>query len=258
MFTAFERLVAMRYLRARRQEGFISVIAIFSLLGIMLGVATLIIVMSVMNGFRHELLGRILGLNGHMTLYSNAGAMTDYDEVAGQIRNLPGVVLVTPIAEGQVMASANNVASGTVVRGIKPEDLRQRPTIAGNIKQGSLENFTGVDAIAIGSRMAQRMRLKVGDEITLISPQTTATLVGSVPRIKIYDIVAIFEVGMYEYDNAFAFMPLEAAQLYFKLPNAASNLEIMVDNPENVPEIHYDIATLVGPGYRLVDWQQAN
>ncbi|GIK96090.1 MAG: LolC/E family lipoprotein releasing system, protein [Alphaproteobacteria bacterium] len=258
MFTAFERLVAMRYLRARRQEGFISVIAWFALLGIALGVATLIIVMSVMNGFRQELLTRILGLNGHMTLYSNAGAMTDYDAVADSLRDLPGIVLVTPIAEGQVMASANNVASGAVVRGIKPEDLRKRPTIAGNINRGSLDDFHGPDVIAIGQRMADRMRLGIGDEITLISPQTTSTLIGSVPRIKAYDVVAIFEVGMYEYDNSFAFLPLEAAQVYFKLPGAASSLEIMVDDPERVPALRYDITNRVGPDYRVVDWQQAN
>jgi lipoprotein-releasing system permease protein len=156
------------------------------------------------------------------------------------------------------MATAHSVSSGTVVRGLRLEDLRQRPLIAGNIREGSLDNFTGVDAIAIGSRMAQRMRLKVGDEITLISPQTTATLVGSVPRIKIYDIVAIFEVGMYEYDNSFAFMPLEAAQLYFKLPGAASSIEIMVDNPDNVPTLQQDVSSKVGPDYRIVDWQKAN
>jgi lipoprotein-releasing system permease protein len=258
MFTAFERLVAMRYLRARRQEGYISFFAIITVTGIALGVAALIIVMSVMNGFRAELMGRILGLNGHMTLYSNSGAMSDFDAVAARIREVPGVLLATPIAEGQVMATAHSVSSGTVVRGLRLKDLRQRPLIAGNIKQGSLDDFTGVDAIAIGSRMAQRMRLKVGDEITLISPQTTATLVGSVPRIKIYDIVAIFEVGMYEYDNAFAFMPLEAAQLYFKLPGAASSIEIMVDNPDNVPRLQQDVSSKVGPDYRIVDWQKAN
>jgi lipoprotein-releasing system permease protein len=258
MFTAFERLVAMRYLGARRQEGYISFFAVITVTGIALGVAALIIVMSVMNGFRAELMGRILGLNGHMTLYSNSGAMSDFDAVAARIREVPGVLLATPIAEGQVMATAHNVSSGTVVRGLRLEDLRQRPLIAGNIREGSLDNFTGVDAIAIGSRMAQRMRLKVGDEITLISPQTTATLVGSVPRIKIYDIVAIFEVGMYEYDNSFAFMPLEAAQLYFKLPGAASSIEIMVDNPDNVPTLQQDVSSKVGPDYRIVDWQKAN
>jgi lipoprotein-releasing system permease protein len=258
MFTAFERLVAMRYLGARRQEGYISFFAVITVTGIALGVAALIIVMSVMNGFRAELMGRILGLNGHMTLYSNSGAMSDFDAVAARIREVPGVLLATPIAEGQVMATAHSVSSGTVVRGLRLEDLRQRPLIAGNIREGSLDNFTGVDAIAIGSRMAQRMRLKVGDEITLISPQTTATLVGSVPRIKIYDIVAIFEVGMYEYDNSFAFMPLEAAQLYFKLPGAASSIEIMVDNPDNVPTLQQDVSSKVGPDYRIVDWQKAN
>lgn len=258
MFSAFERLVAIRYLRARRQEGFISVIAWFALIGIALGVATLIIVMSVMNGFRQELLARILGLNGHMTLYSNTGSMTDYDAVAESLRDLPGIVLVTPIAEGQVMATANNVASGAVIRGIKPEDLRRRPTIAGNIQQGSLDDFHGQDAIAIGQRMADRMRLRVGDEITLISPQTTTTLIGSVPRIKSYTIVATFEVGMYEYDNSFAFLPLEAAQVYFKLPNAASSLEIMIDDPDRVRQLSDDVINRVGPGYRVVDWQRAN
>jgi lipoprotein-releasing system permease protein len=249
MFSAFERLVAIRYLRARRQEGFISVIAWFALIGIGLGVATLIIVMSVMNGFRQELMGRILGLNGHMTLYADAGPMTDYDGIARRIREIPGVVLVTPIADGQVMASANNVASGTVVRGLRRDDLLQRTTISGNIKQGSLDRFEGTDVIAIGTRMAQRMRLGVGDEITLISPQTTSTLIGSVPRIKSYEIVALFEVGMYEYDNSFAFMPLEAAQLYFKLPNAASNIEIMVDNPDNVRRLSNEIINRLGIGF---------
>lgn len=258
MFSAFERLVAMRYLRARRQEGFISFFAVITVIGIALGVAALIIVMSVMNGFRAELMGRILGLNGHMTLYANSGPMPDYDAVARRVREVPGVVLATPIVEGQVMATAHNVSSGAVVRGVKLDDLRQRTLIAGNIRQGSLDDFVGVDAIAIGIRMAERMRLGIGDEITLISPQTTTTLIGSVPRIKAYRVAAVFEVGMYEYDNSFAFMPMEAAQLYFKLPSAASSIEIMVDDPDNVPALQYAISTKLGPGYRIVDWQEAN
>lgn len=258
MFSAFERLVAMRYLRARRQEGFISFFAVITVIGIALGVAALIIVMSVMNGFRAELMGRILGLNGHMTLYANSGPMPDYDAVARLVREVPGVVLATPIVEGQVMATAHNVSSGAVVRGVKLDDLRQRTLIAGNIRQGSLDDFVGVDAIAIGIRMAERMRLGIGDEITLISPQTTTTLIGSVPRIKAYRVAAVFEVGMYEYDNSFAFMPMEAAQLYFKLPSAASSIEIMVDDPDNVPALQYAISTKLGPGYRIVDWQEAN
>ncbi len=258
MFSAFERLVAMRYLRARRQEGFISVIAGFSLLGIALGVATLIIVMSVMNGFRHELLGRILGLNGHLSISAEGRSFTGFDEAAGTIRGLAGVVSVTPVVEGQAMATAGGAAVGAIVRGIRPDDLRARALIAGNVKAGSLDGFVAPDAVAIGTRMAQRMGIAVGGEITLISPQGTTTVLGTVPRMKTYDVVALFEVGMFEYDSSFVFMPLEAAQLYFRQPGAVSHLEVMVDDPDRSRSVARAIAERLGAGYRQLDWQQAN
>src|SRR5579863_4980649 len=170
IFGAFERMVAFRYLRARRQEGFVSVIAIFSLLGIALGVATLIIVMSVMNGFRAELVGRILGLNGHLAVYGETADLTDFDAAAAKVRAVPGVVSATPLVEGQVMAtSERGGAAGALVRGIRPDDIRARQLIAEHIVGGSLAGF-GDDAVAIGDRLARRLGVGIGGKVTLIAP----------------------------------------------------------------------------------------
>ena len=203
MFGAFERLMALRYLRARRQEGFISVIAGFSLLGIGLGVATLIIVMSVMNGFRAELMGRILGLNGHAAVYSTQGIIRDFDTVAVQVASVPGVFSVTPQVEGQAMLTANGVASGGIIRGVRPTDLKAKALIVDNIVAGTLDAYEGTDAVVLGSRLARRLRVVVGDRVTLIAPSTSITVMGSVPRMKAYTVVGLFEVGMFEHDNSF-------------------------------------------------------
>ncbi|WP_341916281.1 ABC transporter permease, partial [Ferrovibrio terrae] len=194
-FSRFEWMLALRYLRARRQEGFISVIAIFSFLGIMLGVATLIIVMSVMNGFRAELMGRILGLNGHLTIQSEAAPiLRDFEFVADTVGKMPGVVMANPIIEGQVMATADRGSSGVMVRGVRPEDLMKESAIAKGIREGSMRDFQGDDAAMIGHRLARKLGLRVGDQITLISPQTNATPFGSVPRLVRYRVAAIFDV----------------------------------------------------------------
>ena len=258
MFTRFEWLLAARYLRTRRRDGFISVIAWFSLLGILLGVATLIIVMSVMNGFRGELLGRILGLNGHATVQGIGGDLTDYDTIAEKLRTVAGVTVARPLAEGQVMATANGVASGAVVRGMRLADLKARPIIADNIKAGSLDDLAGGNAVLIGTRMAGKMGLQVGDNIQLISPQSTATAFGSVPRAKAYQIVGLFEVGMYEYDSSYIFMPLEAAQTYFRLGDAVSGVEIEVQNPDDVVDMRLALFRAIEGKGRVVDWQQLN
>ena len=257
VFNAFERMVAFRYLRARRQEGFVSVIAIFSLLGIALGVATLIIVMSVMNGFRADLLGRILGLNGHLGVYAAAGPLTDFDAAAAKVGTVPGVTAVTPLIEGQVMATSEVGAAGALVRGIRPEDLRRRPLVADHIVQGSLADFED-DGVAVGDRLARRLGLGVGGAITIISPQGTATAFGTMPRIKTYRVVALFDVGMYEYDNSFIFVPLEAAQLFFRVPDAVTSLEVFIADPDRVREDRRLIAAALGGHVRIVDWQQAN
>jgi lipoprotein-releasing system permease protein len=257
MFSQVERLIAGRYLRPRRQEGFVSVIAAFSFLGIMLGVGTLIVVLAVMSGFRAELLGRVLGFNGHITVQAGPGGIGDFDGLTERLRTVDGVVSVTPLVTGQVMATANRAASGALVRGIRPQDLMARSTLADNVVAGSLADLTK-DQIAIGSRMAYRMGVGIGDRLQLISPQGTPTALGTVPRMKAYEIGAIFEVGMFEYDNSVIFMPLEAAQLYFQLDGRANELEVMVEDPDRVLAYRDELTAAVGGAGRLVDWQQAN
>jgi lipoprotein-releasing system permease protein len=257
IFGRFERLVAFRYLRARRQEGFVSVIAIFSLLGIALGVATLIIVMSVMNGFRADLLGRILGLNGHLGVYGAAGPLTDFDTAAQKVRQVPGVIAVTPLVEGQVMATNDAGGAGALIRGLRPEDLKERRLIADHIIGGSLAEFDD-DGVLVGDRLARRLGIGVGSNLTVISAQGTATVFGTMPRLKTYHVVGLFNVGMYEYDNSFIYVPLDAAQLFFRLPEAVTDLEVFVANPDHVREVGAAIRRALGPGARIVDWQQAN
>jgi lipoprotein-releasing system permease protein len=257
IFGTFERMVAFRYLRARRQEGFVSVIAIFSLLGIALGVATLIIVMSVMNGFRADLIGRILGLNGHLGVYGPAATMTDFDAVAAKVRAVPGVVSATPLIDGQVMATSAAAASGALVRGIRPDDIRARKLIADHIAAGSLADF-GDDEIAVGDRLAQRLGLTVGGTVTLISPEGTDTAFGTMPRMKTYKIAALFDVGFYEYDNTYIYVPLDAAQVFFKMPKAVNYLEVFVTDADAASAEGRMISEALGGNVRVLDWQRAN
>ncbi|MSP68053.1 MAG: lipoprotein-releasing ABC transporter permease subunit [Alphaproteobacteria bacterium] len=257
MFGAVERMVAARYLRARRREGFISVIAWFSFLGIALGVATLIIVLAVMNGFRHELLTRILGINGHVMVVGG-GALAEFDAVAERTRRVSGVVSVIPVIEGQVMVTAREVAAGAIVRGIRPADLMARALIADNIRAGSLAALASGDGVVIGTRMARRFGVGVGDQITLIAPQGSTTALGTVPRLRAYAVVAIFEIGMSEYDANFIFMPFEAAQVFFRLKERASFLEVMVAEPTRLHPVREDIARALPPETTVLDWQQTN
>jgi lipoprotein-releasing system permease protein len=257
-FGRFERLVAWRYLRPTKGEGFISVIAGFALIGIALGVGTLIVVLAVMNGFRVELLGRVLGVNGHATVVSGPAGIADFDAQVQRLQGAPGLVAVMPYVEGQVMASANGVASGAIVRGVRPEELQKRAVIADHVVQGSLVGLNAPGSAAIGSRMAERMGLGLGSQLTLISPKGAATAFGSVPRIKTFTVAAIFEVGMYEYDNSFVYIPLADAQAYFQLPDRVNAIEIMVDDPDRIGAYRYELQSRLGPGVRLVDWQQLN
>ena len=260
MFSPFERLVAFRYLRPRRQEGFVSVIAIFSLLGIMLGVATLIIVMSVMNGFRAELLGRILGLNGHLSVSAQSpDGLPNYDAIEKKIAETGNVTLVTPVVEGQVLASNNGRSTGAIVRGVRASDLAKRPTIADNIVFGSLDDFKGEDSVIMGARLAMKLGVGVGDDINLISPKGNVTAFGSVPRVRAYKVVGLFDIGMYEYDSGFIFMPLDAAQVYFRLPEKISHFEVMLEDPSRLSSSMNDLlSNLSGEQLRLVNWQQSN
>ena len=258
MFGPFERAVAGRYLRARRGERFVSVIAGFSLVGIALGVATLIIVMSVMGGFQTDLLNRILGFNGHLGVYSTAGRLQDYDADAAKIRSVPGVVSAVPVIDGQVLLSGpRGQSSGGLVRGIEPKQFGEMSAV--KIPAGSLADFQGEDAIAIGTGLAGKFGLGVGDELTLVSPQGAATAFGTIPRVRAYKIVAIFSVGMNEYDTAYVFLPLQAAQIFFQSPGAVSQIEVRVEDPDRVRQIGREIGTaLAGRPLRIVDWQQNN
>jgi len=258
IFSPFERMVAGRYLRSRRQEGFISIIAGFSLLGIALGVATLIIVMSVMGGFRDELLTRILGLNGHISVYGIGAPLEDFDAMKERLVAVDEVEAATPLIEGQVMATANDIARGAMVHGLRREDLLARKIVSENILEGSLDTYGEGNRIVLGNRLAEKLGLKVGDSLTLISPQGNVTAFGTVPRMRGYTLGATFEVGMYEYDSAFIFMPLESAQVFFRLKNKVSGIEIMIADPDRVDELGLRIAAVTGGNTRVYNWQQAN
>jgi lipoprotein-releasing system permease protein len=258
VFKAFEWMMAARYLRARRREGFVSVIAWFSLLGIALGVATLIIVMSVMNGFREELLSRILGINGHINVYGQQREITDYPTLAEQLAKIDGVKTVTPMIEGQVMATGNGASSGAMVRGLSPEDFQKRTLLNDSIQAGSFKLFEQGEGIIIGSRLANKLGLWVGDKITLISPKGNVTAFGTVPRMRAYTIAATFDVGMYEYDSSFVFMPLTAAQNYFRV-NGVNYLEVMTPSAEEADEVTANIQYTMGRyGLNPVDWKRTN
>ena len=258
MGMAFEWMISFRYLRARRQEGFISIIAWFSLLGIMLGVATLIIVMSVMNGFREELLTRILGVNGHLSIYGDSKKLVKFDEIKNQIVQLNNVIKVTPIIEGQVMVSANKRSNGAVVRGMREIDIKTRTIISSNISHGSIIGMNNRTSVIIGSRMAQSMGVTVGDEIKLISPDGNITPFGTIPRMKNYTVSAIFSIGMHEYDSSFIFMPLIEAQIFFKYPDSISYLDVMLKQPDQASEMAGIIKNVLKNNFRVFDWQKTN
>ncbi|MDQ2083094.1 lipoprotein-releasing ABC transporter permease subunit [Xanthobacteraceae bacterium Astr-EGSB] len=257
-FTAFERLVSLRYLRARRKEGFISVIAAISFLGIMLGVATLIIVMAVMNGFRHELLDKILGLNGHLLIQPLESPLTDYEALAARIAGVPGVRLAAPIVEGQALASSPFNASGVLVRGVRAEDLKQVGSIANNLRAGTLEGFDAGQGVAIGKRLADQLSLTAGDSVTLVAPRGAVTPMGTTPRIKPYKIAAVFEIGMSEYDAAFVFMPLKEAQAYFNRAGDVTAVEVYSDNPDRIDLLRKLVADAAQRPIYMIDWRQRN
>ncbi len=260
MFGAFERAVAGRYLRARRGERFVSVIAGFSLIGIALGVATLIIVMSVMGGFKVDLLNRIIGLNGHLGVYGLGKPLTDYQAIVEKVEAIPNVVSATPVVDGEALFStAHGGGMGGLVRGISPEDLRKLHAVSGNIRAGSLDDFKGDDAVAIGIGLAQRLGLNIGSQLTLVSPEGAATAFGTVPRVRAYTVVAIFQVGMNEYDTSYVFLPLKQAQIFFQKPNAATQIEVRVKDPLQLGQVERAIAAeLKGQPVRIIDWQHSN
>jgi lipoprotein-releasing system permease protein len=257
-FAGFEWGLAGRYLRTRRREGFVSVIAGFSFLGILLGVATLIIVMSVMNGFRKELLEKIVGVNGHIFATPIDRPLDDFDPVANRLKSIPGVRLAIPLVEGQALASSQTGNGGVLVRGIREADIRAIPFVGGNVRSGTLEGFDTTPGVAIGRRLANALGIQVGDSMTLVAPQGAATPFGTTPRIKAYPVKAIFEIGMTEFDASFVFMPLPEAQAYFNRDGDVNVIEIFVDNPDRTQQVRDAIEADAPRPLVLSDWRQRN
>jgi lipoprotein-releasing system permease protein len=259
-FAPFEWMLALRYLRPRRKEAFISVIAGFSFLGIVLGVATLVVVMAVMNGFRAELLDKILGINGHVIVQPIDSDLTDFAEVAERIAAVPGVEAAMPIIEGQALASGQSTgSSGVLVRGIRGPDLLGMEKISGSVEDGGgLLDFDNSGGVAIGSRLAQSLGLFVGDKIMLISPRGAITPLGTAPRVKSYPVVATFEIGMAEYDSTYVFMPLSEAQLYFNSPDKAQAVEVYLKDPDDVEALRDAIEKAAARPVFTTDWRMRN
>ena len=266
-FSSFEWMLAGRYLRSRRKEAFISVIAGFSFLGIMLGVATLIIVMAVMNGFRTELLDRILGLNGHLIMNPIGAPLTDYESLSERLEKVEGVEIAIPLVEGQALVSGViDNGTGALVRGLREQDIKRITTIAEGVSnpkgtgqgRGTLDGFDVEEGAAIGYRLADSLGLQLGDDITLISPKGDVTPFGVTPRIKSYPVNAIFDVGMSEYDSSFVFIPLEEAQLYFNKDQGVDVIDIYVDDTDAVDEYRQPLEVAAQRQLFMSDWRQRN
>jgi len=257
-FSPFEWMVALRYLRARRADGFVSVIAGFSFLGIMLGVATLIVVTAVMNGFHRELMDKIMGINGHAFVQAVETPFTDWDEVARRTEKTPGVKLAIPMVEGAAGISTQFGQSGVLARGVREQDLTRLPGIAGNIRDGSLEGFDKAEGVAIGQRLAETLGVRVGDKVSLLIAKGGQTPFGVAPRIKAYTVVAIFAIGMSEFDNVFVYMPLAEAQAFFNKDNEATVVEVFVDDPDKMDDFRFAFEKAVSRPAIITDWRQRN
>ena len=257
-FAAFEWMIALRYLRAKRRESFVSVISGFSLVGIALGVATLIIVMSVMGGFRKEFLASILGFNGHVTVAAAAGPLPNYDAMEARLKAVPGITRAAPIVDGQVMATQNGANSGVLVRGMREADLASLTSVAHSLAPGVLAAFGGEDTVIIGDGLARKLGITRGGSITLIAPKGAVTPFGTTPRIKTYLVAGTFKIGNSAYDGAYVFMPLEEAQLFFDTGEGVTGIELMVAKPDDDLAMLPDIAKAAGPGVWLVPWQDVN
>ncbi len=257
-FAPFEWMIALRYLRARRAGSFVSVIAGFSFLGIMLGVATLIVVMSVMNGFHLELMSKIIGINGHVFLQGVETPLSDYDDVVKRLEQVPGVTIAIPMVEGAAGVSSPYQQSGALVRGIREADIKRLPGIANNVRRGSLDGFDISEGVAIGAKMAEQLSVRVGDTISILTARGAATPFGVAPRIKAYPVVAIFQIGVSEFDGIFVYMPLKEAQAYFNKEDEASVIEAFVENPDDMDGMRAKLDKAVGRPMIMTDWRQRN
>lgn len=253
-FSPFERTVAARYLRTRRREGFISLIAWFSLVGIALGVAALIIVMSVMNGLREDLLGKVIGVNGHVVVQGQGATLEGWRALAERIQAMPDVVSVTPTVEGHVMATSSlGLTMGAIVRGVPMDRLEPRANLRRFGQDVDLSS-----GLVVGYRLADKLALGQGDRITLVVPRPGPQGRGYAPRTRGFPVTALFSASMGEYDSNYMFLPLDLAQQYFDLGDGVSYLEVMVTDAQQVAPLSAAIAEVVGSQGRVQDWQQRN
>ena len=258
MFSKFERMTSWRYLRAKRKEGFISVITGFAFTGIALGVATLIIVMSVMNGFKAELLNRILGINGHISIVSSAGyPFNNYKKAVADLQSIDGIETVIPLIEKQLLVSSSHGAEGAMVRGINTEDILRKKVMRDGFAKVDTADFEG-DVVVLGNKLAHKLGVRIDDEVTLISPNGKVTAFGSVPRIKSYRVIGTFDMGMFEYDSNYIFMPLEAAQKYFGLKEAVSVIDVSLKDESKLPQMRNMLQKSVSLDAYVYDWKQTN
>ena len=257
-FSPFEWMIALRYLRARRAQGFVSVIAGFSFVGIMLGVATLIVVMSVMNGFHIELMNKIIGINGHVFLQGVERPLDDYDEVTERLRKVKGVTLALPMVESAAGVSSPYQQTGALVRGIREADIKKLPGISNNVRLGTLDSFDTAGGVAIGQKMAETLSLRIGDNVTILTARGAATPFGVAPRMKSYPVVAIFQIGVTEFDGLFVYMPFDEAQAFFNKEGEASVIEAFVDQPERMDDMRIILDRAVQRPMIMTDWRQRN
>ncbi len=258
MLSNFERIIALRYLRPDRKETFTSLIALFSFLGIAFGVFTLIVVMSVMGGFRQELLTRVLGLQPHVVVFPVGHQIDNYLSVVRKINDVKNIETISPIIRAQVLARANGNVSGALVYGITGSDLLKREKIVSGLSVNSIQSYKSGSGIIIGYRLAEKFGLTVGDSISLISPSTTFTVMGGVPRTRAYKVIATFNVDMSEYDSNLIFMPMRLAQIHFKYRNSVSSIELTTSDPDQAELVTLALKNVLGAKFKVRDWKQVN
>jgi len=258
MFSKTERLLAFRYLKSRKRTGFVSVIAGFSFLGIMLGVATLIIVMSVMNGFKAELMERVLGLNGQMGIYPEWGdKLTNYQTKKETLLKLPEISAVIPVIDTQVMASTDSASAGILVRAMEPQDFSDRPLLRDNYRGDPLSEFQE-GTVILGYRLAARLGVRPGGKVTFLSPKGNITAFGTIPKMKSYTVIGTFNTSMFQYDDNYAFMPLSEAKTFFKMDGAVSHLEVFVPDINHLDGAIKKAISMLPPDSIAYDWRHSN
>ncbi|MDC0457388.1 lipoprotein-releasing ABC transporter permease subunit [Alphaproteobacteria bacterium] len=259
IFNATERMIAFRYIKSRRVEGFISISAWFSLLGIMLGVATLIVVMSVMNGFRTELVDRILGINGHLIIYNkNEGKISNYNKIINKISDTPNVIAVTPHLQGQALAKNKNSVLGVIIRGVNWSDLAAKKLLWKSLDELTIRNFKDNQNIIMGYRLGQKLNIKVGDFVSLISPSGMETALGVLPVKQNFKVGGFFDMGMYEYDSNFIFIPWKKAELFLLTNNIAHGIEVFLKDQKLTSSVNSQLKFKLNKNLIIIDWKKRN